>query len=119
MPRVANYELFRDLPFSLRRGGDIDRTLEANIGNTPADGEGAIAMWRVNRQGSGSVSYRVLVNGTQFYVNTVNDANRTTVHEAIRTPNISRGTNRIRFEVTGGTGTLQVADVIIWYRQDV
>ena len=119
MARVANYELFRDASFGLKIGDDIDRTLTANIENTPVSGEGAVAMWKARREGSGSVSYRVIVNGTQVYSTTTDEPNITTIHEVLNTPDISKGENTVKFEVTGGTGTLRVADVMIWYRQNV
>ena len=118
---VANYERFQDESFALRIGGDIDRTLTANIQNTPIAGEGAILMWKHWRAGSGSVSYRVSVNGVEVSTPTISDdtppRNFTSLHEVIGVNNISSGENNVEFRVTDGSGTLRIADVVIFYLQ--
>lgn len=121
--RVADYEFFNDVSFGLKIGGDIDRTLSANIENAPKPGEGAILMWKHWRTGSGPVSYQVLVNGTEVFAPTISgdtaSENFTFLHENISTNTIKAGENSIEFRVTSGTGTVRISDVVIFYRRDL
>lgn len=123
MPVVANYEFFQDESFPLRIGGDIDRTLESNIPNTPVSGEAAILMWKHWRTGSGSVTYRVRVNGEDVsnptISQTVPERDFTSLHETINVNKIQQGNNTVEFRVMDGTGTVRIADVVILYRHNV
>lgn len=124
MPVVANYEFFQDTSFQLpTSGGDIDRTLESNIQNVPVGGERAILMWKHWRTGSGSVTYRVRVNGEDVsnptISQTVPERDFTTLHETIGAGQIQEGNNRVEFRVMDGTGTVRIADVVILYRHNV
>jgi hypothetical protein len=116
--KVADFEQFSDVSFDLRLGGDIDKTLTKNLDATPYSGEGALLMWNVRREGSGSVSYEVKVNNGSIATYTVNQGDWSSVHEAMPTSSIHLGDNTVEFRVTTGTGTLSIGDVILFYRQD-
>lgn len=117
MATVAEFAQFSDSPIDLRLGADIDRSLTKSLPSTPQSGEGAVVSWMVWRGGSGNVTYKVQVNGTEINTYTVTMADRVAVHEAISTDVIQFGNNTITFTVTSGTGTLSFADVILFYRQ--
>ncbi|MEM7794070.1 MAG: hypothetical protein AAF579_06395 [Cyanobacteria bacterium P01_C01_bin.118] len=121
--RVADYEFFNDNSFELRIGADIDKTLPANIAYDPKPGEGAILMWKHWRTGTGPVSYKVLVNGTEVFAPTISGdtatKNFTFLHENMSTNTLNAGENNIEFRVTGGTGTVRISDVVIFYRRDI
>lgn len=119
MARVADYAQLSDVSFDLRLGGDIDRTLEQHIADVPASGEGVLLAWNVRREGVGSVTYELRVNGTQAATYTVSGADWSTVQEAMGTDTIHQGDNTVEFRVTAGTGTLSIGDVMLWYRKDV
>ena len=123
MTRIANFAQFSDDPFRLRIGDDIDKTLSRVIEAHPADGEGALLMWRTRREGSGKVTYTVKVNNTVIGPLTTSLEDRVTVHEALATADIKQGTNTVEFrlkhENTDNSATLDVGDVILWYRQNV
>lgn len=117
---VAGYELFSDQSTSLRIGADIDETLRSDLSSIPVQGEGAFLTWKHWRQGTGPVSYRVSVNGTQVSAPTIGGQvpvrDFTTQHEMIRTGDLVRGDNDITFEVTDGSGTVRISDVVLYYR---
>lgn len=117
--RVADYAQLSDVSFDLRLGGDIDRTLEQHIADEPASGEGVLLTWNVRREGVGSVTYEVQVNGVQAATYMVNLADWSAVQEAMGTDTIRQGDNTVEFRVTAGTGTLFIGDVILWYRKDI
>ncbi len=123
MPVVANYESFRDVSFPLRIGGDIGRTLESKIVNTPVSGENVILMWKHGRTSTGSVTYRVEVNGEEVTTSTISqtipEGDYSSLHEVLQTNQIQQGDNTVRFQVTGGTGTVRISDVVILYRLNV
>ena len=118
MARVADFAQFSDTSIDLRIGGDIDRTLTRNLDATPAGGQGALLTWMVRREGTGSVSYEVKVNGSVLSTYTVTVGDWVGVKEAISTDDIHLGNNTVEFRVTGGTGTLSFGDVVLFYRQD-
>lgn len=119
MARVADFELFRDSSFDLRIGADLDRTLTANIDTVPETGEGGLLTWNVRREGVGTVSYDVFVNGGSRQVGyTVSSPDWSAVQESISTAKLQPGDNTVRFVVTGGSGTLSIGDVVLLYRQD-
>lgn len=119
MPRVANFIQFSDQPFNLLIGGDIDRILTRDIDGVPGSGEGVLLTWNVQREGSGSVTYQVTLNGTLLNTYTASLGERRALQEATGTDRIQQGTNEVEFRVTGGTGSLEISDVILFYRQDV
>ncbi len=119
MPRVANFIQLRDESFTLVVGGDIDRALTRDIVDAPAAGEGAVLTWNVQREGTGNVTYEVTMNGTLLNTYTVTLGERRAVQEAMDTTTIQQGNNTVVFRVLGGTGTLEIGDVILFYRQDV
>lgn len=119
MAKVADYAQLADVSFDLRLGGDIDRTLEQNIADEPATGEGALLTWNVRREGAGSVTYDVRVNGITITTHTVTVADWSAVQEAMGTDTIHQGDNTVDFVVTAGTGTLSIGDVMLWYRKEV
>jgi hypothetical protein len=118
MATVADFAQFSDTSFDLRLGGDIDKTLTRDLENTPRSGEGALLMWNVRREGSGSVSYEVKVNNASAATYTVTQGDWTAVHEALSTDSVHLGSNTVEFRVTAGTGTLSIGDVVLFYRQD-
>jgi hypothetical protein len=61
----------------------------------------------------------VKVNDAQLPTYTVTLADWSAVQEALDTANIKAGNNTVEFRVTGGTGTLSVADVMLFYRKNV
>jgi hypothetical protein len=118
MARVADFAQFSDTSIDLRIGGDIDRTLTRNLDATPASGEGAKLTWMVRREGAGSVTYEVKVNGSVLSTYTVTVGDWVAVHETMSTDAIHFGNNTVEFRVTAGTATLSFGDVVLFYRQD-
>jgi len=109
---------FTDNAIDLRIGGDLDRTLSRNL-STPVSGEGALLTWNVRREGVGSVTYLVRVNGNESGPYSVTLADWSAVQEALDTSNIKAGNNTIEFQLTGGTATLSFSDVVLFYRKSV
>jgi hypothetical protein len=61
----------------------------------------------VKINGSSQLSYSF----TGFQVNTI--------HEVIAANVLIAGTNNIEFRITGGSGTLEFGDVVLWWQRDV
>ena len=122
MPVAADFVTFSDGSFDLGGGvgADIDRTLTENIGEAPRSGEGGLLTWNVRREGSGSVSYDVILNGGSRQAGyTVSETNWHSVQEVVSTGKINQGGNAVEFRVTGGSGRLSIGDVTLWYRKNV
>lgn len=119
MPTVATYYQLLDSEIELEIGGDIDRTLTQSVGVAPASGEGAALSWMARRKGNGSVTYTVTLNGNLLNTYTVTSADRFAVQETTGTNDVNQGNNNVVFEVTGGTGTLGLGDVMLWHRVNV
>lgn len=117
MAVVAEYVQFSDNPVSLAIGSDIDRAFTKNIDNAPQSSQGAVLEWMVWRGGSGTVTYEVRVNGTALNTYTVSLGDRVAVHETFATEVIHFGDNTVVFEVKSGTATLNISDVVLFYRQ--
>jgi hypothetical protein len=118
-PTVANYILFTDAAFELQAGADINRTLTRNIEDVPVSGQGALLTWNVKRVGTGNVTYTVHLNGSLINTHTVTLGERRAMQEATGTENVRQGENNVVFEVTDGTGILNVSSVMCFYRQEV
>ena len=118
MPVVADFITFSDVSFDLELGGTSSQTLNENITEQPRLGEGALLLWNVRREGTGSVSYNIRVNNGNARSFTVSETNWHSVHEVIQTNDLNQGDNNIFITVTGGTGRLSVGDVTILYRLD-
>ena len=77
-------------------------------------------MWKHMRTGPGPVSYEVLVNGVEVFAPTISgdtaSGESLSLNESISTENINAGENNIEFRVTGGTGTVSISDVAVFYR---
>ena len=119
MTRVANFGMLSDQSFDLKIGDDIDKTLSENITGTPVSGSGAFLMWNVRREGTGTVKYEVKLNDQNPNKYVVDLKDWSSVHEAFNTSSIKQGTNKVEFKVTGGSGTLSIGDVVLFYREDV
>ncbi|NJR62120.1 MAG: hypothetical protein HC769_26815 [Cyanobacteria bacterium CRU_2_1] len=121
MPRVADFVQLSDTSFDLRIGGEIARPLTQTIVDAPANGEGALLTWNVRREGSGSVTYEIKINGDDVARDayTVSQGDWSAVQETLATNAIKQGSNTVTFVVTGGSGTLSIGDVVLWYRQNV
>ena len=118
MATVADYAQFSDASFDLRlTGGTIDKSLTRSIENAPASGEGALLMWNVRREGAGSVTYEVRVNGGTAATYTVTQGDWSAVHEALSTGSVHLGSNTVEFQVTAGTGIVSIGHVILFFRQ--
>lgn len=119
MQTVATFAQLADTPIDLRIGGDIDHTFTQNIPGPPASGEGSFLAWNVRREGSGSVTYEVKVNGTSIATYTVTQMDWSTVQETMPTDVVHQGNNTVEFRVTAGTAILSFSDVLLWYRVQV
>jgi hypothetical protein len=118
MATAVDFARFSDDAIDLSLSGNIDRTLSRNL-SIPVSGEGALLTWNVRREGVGSVTYLVRVNGNESGPYSVTLADWSAVQEALDTSNIKAGNNTIEFQLTGGTATLSFGDVVLFYRKSV
>ena len=118
MSNAVDLVRFSDNAIDLSIGGTAVQSFTNNI-STPVSGEGALLTWNVRREGIGSVTYVLRVNGNESGPYTVTLADWSAVQEALDTINIKAGNNTVEFRVTGGTATLSLGDVMLFYRKSV
>lgn len=115
MPRVADYSIIRDSPFTLEVGGDIDRQFSFSLPNEAHLGSRSILAFRtLNNQ---RVSFRVEINGSNQLTFTFGTSEVKTFHEVISANLLQHGTNTINFVVTSGEMTF--ADIVLWWQHNV
>ena len=120
MPTVANFELFRDPTITLQLESNPRMRIQADISFVPALDEGILLTWVARCLDSGSVIYRILVNGNEGQGGYTLDAGSwSSMQEVFYTGSIRQGTNDILFEVGGGTASLKISDVVLFYRQNL
>jgi hypothetical protein len=95
-------------------------TLSQFVDVTPAGGEGALVTWMAQRTSAEEVTYTVTLNGVVLNTYTVNTVAPSTekyaMQDAFHTSNVKKGQNVLAFTVTGGAGTLEISDVMLWVR---
>ncbi|NMG06255.1 hypothetical protein [Brasilonema sp. UFV-L1] len=115
MPRIADYSVIQDAPFTLRVGGDIDRQIPFSLPNETHLGSRSILIFRTLN--NATVSFRVEVNGSNQLNYTFGTSEVKTFHEVIDANVLQHGNNTINFVVTNGEITF--ADVILLTQFDI
>jgi hypothetical protein len=119
MPTVATYYQLQDEDVELGAGGPTSKTFTQNVGVAPAGQEGALVSWMAASKTTDSVEYTVTLNNVQLNEYTESSVEPGAMQEATTVSNVNQGNNTLVFQVTGGSGTLVVSDVMLWHRVNV
>ena len=121
MPRLADYVVLSDSSFTIQTGGDTDRSFNVNLEADAHLASRAILSFMLAAQnGANNPQLLVEVNGGQQLNGTLQDGPFVTVlHELVNQNVLQVNNNSIRFAIVGGTGTLNISDVILHYRRTI
>ena len=101
-----------DRPISLRPGGDIDRDLDFHL---PPDttGDPGVLTFMTDAASPNNLTYTMAINGTPVAGHRVDSSVLHSEQEVVGS--FRPGDNKFRIEVTGGTGTLVISDIVLHY----
>ncbi len=120
MARIADYSIIRDGKFTIRTGGDIDRDFNFNLVNTAHLGSRSIlAFVLFVKSNARNLKFEVKINGSKQLFYTFTGFQLNTLHEVVSANTLKHGANNIEFRITGGQGTFQFGDVVLWWQRDV
>lgn len=118
MPTVANYRVVSDNPFTISTSGDRDRDVNFNIPVEHLPGGNDLVQWRVNTRSANDLRFRVSVNDTTVLDYGPSDENLTRDFLEVAV-GVVDGANNIRFNIFGGSGSVDISDIIVWYQLNV
>jgi hypothetical protein len=127
MPNLADYNILLDAPVELNFFGNNERIfnfnppndirLDNNIDNRP------VLSYRVDPSNDAqNLQFNVFIRtnaGIDELVNsfTFNGTVSRTIFEAISSGHVDTGNNPIIFRLEGGTGSIHISDVIVWFKE--
>ena len=113
---VSHLAVLSDGSFSQTPGADIDIDLPFALPDNTAARRGVLA-YVVDATSPSSLAYSMTINGTAEVSRLVDGTVRHTEHEVVGS--FHAGDNTLRVVVTGGTGTLVISDVVLFYDRGV
>lgn len=121
MPRIADYAIISDQPFTIENGGERSRRFTFSLEQGLHRGSRSILAYVLYvNAGANPVSYSVTVNGSSQLVHSMNDSRVSTLHEVISANLLIAGTNTIEFQITNDLpGSLQFHDVVLFFQHTV
>ena len=119
MANVADYRLISDASITLRTGGDIDHSFSFNLGTAVAHSEPSILQFfYVSHSNANNLSFRLSLNGKELRTINVNGNHFSSIHEAHS--NITRNNvNQLDVRIVGGSGTVQISDIVLFVQRTV
>ena len=101
-----------DAPISLTPGGDIDRDLDFHL---PPDttGDPGVLTFMTDAVSPNNLTFIMAINGIQVVNHRVDSTVFHSEQEVVGS--FHSGDNKFRIEVTGGTGTLLISDIVLYY----
>lgn len=120
MADVADYRVIRDGNFTIRTGGDIDRSFEFDLGTAVQLGQRSILQFFfVSAQNASNLSYRFTINGQSVRTINVNGNFFGTVTEVVSGGVLRNGENDIEVSITGGSGSVTISDIVLFVQREV
>ncbi|MCE7982049.1 MAG: hypothetical protein DYG89_12705 [Caldilinea sp. CFX5] len=119
MAIVADYLAIRDTEFTLRTGQDIDWQTNFNLGNAARlDQSMILQFFYVSHQNAANLSFRFSINGNAIRTINVTGNFFGSIHEIFNGSNLVHGQNAIEARIVGGTGGVDLSDVVLWFQHE-
>ena len=120
MPTVSDYVVLSDSQVSLKIGGDIDHTFPFSIPSNINKNVQAILTMQFQADGNpNNLQWKASINGTQVISATHNSFNFCAIQEVFGAGILNVGANSAVVVVTGGTGNVKVADMVLHFQATV
>lgn len=119
MPTIADYTIVQDFPFTLPDAptGDIDRELDFT---TPAVEVGQRSILTFKVDPAGDVIYEIKLNDTPIATRRFTEpATVVVLQEVIGSNILSTGNNKLVVTRTDGSGSITVADMVLWFQANI
>ncbi|MFN8473525.1 MAG: hypothetical protein U0822_15145 [Anaerolineae bacterium] len=116
---VADYNLIRDSAFTLSSSGESSQKFDFDLDFRVGMSQPSILAFVVSvASGSSAPVLQVSVNGTQRDTALPAGPFVTGLSQVIGGSQLHQGTNNITFAISGGTGSLEVSDVVLHYQRE-
>lgn len=122
MNTSVNYQIISDAFAELQMGVQTLEVFPFTGDPQTARNIRAVLVWKANAVGASvsGLDYNVYLNGDLIHQDGISVAGggKHSVHELFNATKITTGTNRVKFELLGGTGALKISDVYLLYQKD-
>jgi hypothetical protein len=127
MPRVGDFGVFRDNPVALKpppqAAGELPPDFHSDLISLPGVDttlSGVLAL-RVNPSSNANLTLEIVLNNVLIVPNVRFDTPRDrSWHEVISGASMLASNNRLHIVVhAGGTGTVSISDIVIWFRKNI
>jgi hypothetical protein len=119
MATVADYLAIRDASVTLQTGGDIDWQTDFNLGSAARLDQSMILQWfYVSQENASNLSYRFRINGHNIRTINVTGNFFASIHEILGGSNLVHGENTLEVRIVGGSGRVDVSDIVLWFQRD-
>lgn len=120
MPVIADYSIIRDSSFTIKTGGDIDRSFNFSLPSSLyRDNRSILAFVMDGASNLNNLRLEVLINGTSLRHPVLNQDSLQTLHEVVGSNVLRVGSNTCEFRITSGSGTMNLSDVVLWWQRSV
>lgn len=116
MATLSDYVVIIDGTATMVRGGTNYYRQTFNVPNNLNQSAKAIFMYRVEADNANDLKYTMDLNGQDVLTLTHSTNRFGTIHEVISGTAIRTGENKFQVVATGGTGTLKVSDVVVFFQ---
>jgi hypothetical protein len=118
MPDVADYRVISDSGVTIQTGGDIDRDFNFNLGTAVQHGQDSVLQFfMVSGSNANNLSFQFAINGTPVRTINVTGNHFASIHEVARSTRDND--NRLSVRITGGSGSVTLADIVLWVQRSV
>lgn len=122
MPRIADYLVVADAPFTLPNNNDgINREFSFTLPDDTASSQSVLSyVVRPTSSNTAGLNYTITLNGTQILSDaTLEDPQRRAVHEVMSGNDLNTGANTLVVERSSGSGSIQFSDIVVWFRRNI
>jgi hypothetical protein len=117
----SSFQIITDIKVTLKIGSDIDKDFDFDLpGLDPINDSGILAFVcsttpDVIKPPEG-LKFHMTINDKPAVQQTVSQTEVRTIHEVISPGRLKSQGNKLHIHLIEGVGTLQIADLVIWYR---
>lgn len=120
MPRVADYAIIADGKIALTSTAPGDfQEVKFNL-DAPHAGSRSILAFNIDLMDCDDFKFNIKINGSEQFNARYSGGDFFTIHEVVAANLLKAQDNVLQLKCTSSnTGTIQVADVVLWYQHDV